>query len=493
MLSSGLLCRYVLMPWFWIDAVTFLSLMNIRITLPLLFVVLAGQAGASGYRFGSQSVSAQGNADANSAEAADAASQFYNPAGLTRIRSPQMQIGGTFVIPHFSYTDNGSKTFLGQSTGGVNPHGVAPDVAVAPNFYYVRPLTSQATFGLGVYVPYGAKLDYGDSWAGRYSLTSIELVSLAINPSIAIKIDEQQSLGFGVSAEYMKAKLTQAVDIPSAVRALSSSSSAATMMAAIAASGGNPAVLSNVHDASGKNTGDDWGAGFNVGYMFELTQNTRFGLAYRSAIHHSLSGDTTWDFSTATADPIVNRLLQTQSGKLNSGARVKITTPETASVNVYHQLNDAWALMSDVTWTRNSRLKNLNIEFPGSSNGAEVIRQNWHDTVRVSIGANYRFNEIFLLRTGFAYDQSPVRNGSLTHPALPDGDRRWYSIGLNAKVDEISSIDFAYSYVQLANARGSYANNCNPLQTACTGNGETTQGTYKTHLQMLGISYNRLF
>lgn len=40
-------------------------------------------AHASGYRFGSQSVSAQGTAEANGAEAADASTVYANPAGLT--------------------------------------------------------------------------------------------------------------------------------------------------------------------------------------------------------------------------------------------------------------------------------------------------------------------------------------------------------------------------------------------------------------------------
>ena len=45
----------------------------------------AMNANASGYRFGSQPVSGQGTADANSAEAADASTIFANPAGLTRL------------------------------------------------------------------------------------------------------------------------------------------------------------------------------------------------------------------------------------------------------------------------------------------------------------------------------------------------------------------------------------------------------------------------
>ena len=174
-------------------------------------------------------------------------------------------------------------------------------------------------------------------------------------------------------------------------------------------------------------------------------------------------------------------------------ARVRLTTPETVSANAFHQINDTWAVMGDVTWTRNSRLKDLHIEFPGTAEGDEVIRQQWRDTVRVSLGANYRWSQSVLVRAGYAYDQSPVRNAELTHPALPDGDRNWLSLGLNVKVDDKSSIDLAYSYVKLDDVRSNYKNACYPTNTTCTGNGETTKGLYKTYLQLFGLSYNYRF
>ncbi|MBV8032740.1 MAG: outer membrane protein transport protein, partial [Betaproteobacteria bacterium] len=84
------------------------------------------QAAASGYQFGSQSVSGQGTAHANGAEANDRSSIFTNPAGLSRLDGTQLVIGGTLVVPHSEYTDNGSKNVLGQPTGGGNGGTFAP-------------------------------------------------------------------------------------------------------------------------------------------------------------------------------------------------------------------------------------------------------------------------------------------------------------------------------------------------------------------------------
>ncbi|WP_230370969.1 hypothetical protein [Paludibacterium denitrificans] len=60
-----------------------MKLKHLSLSVMLMGVTIGGVANtahASGYHFGSQSVSAQGTAHANSAEAADASVLFYNPA-----------------------------------------------------------------------------------------------------------------------------------------------------------------------------------------------------------------------------------------------------------------------------------------------------------------------------------------------------------------------------------------------------------------------------
>jgi long-chain fatty acid transport protein len=448
---------------------------------------------ASGYRFGSQSVSAQGTADANGAEASDASTQFYNAAGITRLQGQNVTAGLTVVVPHSTYTDTGSTRFTQTPVGGTGTEDFAPSAVAAPSFYYTQQLNSQWTAGLGAFVPYGTKLDYGNTWTGRYALTSIKLQSEALNPSLAFKLDEHHSFGFGVTAEYMKANLAQAVDVPGTIAALSGTATGNALVQQIVALGGNPAVLAAVKDGHGENEAKDWGYGFNLGYMFQLNESTRFGIAYRSSIKHELTGHTVWDFSNVTSDPIVNQVIAASSRKANSAALVELRTPETLSVNGFSQLNSKWAAMADVTWTRSSRLGDLNIQFPGTTEGDEVIRQQWKNTVRVSLGANYSYSDALTLRGGLAWDQSPVRSDELRHAALPDSNRTQFSIGANYKVSSQSSLDLAYSFLHFQQADVDYTNLCSPVSTTCTGNGETTRGTYKTYMQLLGIAYNYRF
>jgi long-chain fatty acid transport protein len=468
--------------------------------LPLIIAaalsLMTTGAHASGYRFGSQSVAAQGTADASGAEANDPSTIFYNPAGMSRLEGTQISAGATVVVPHSTYTDTGSTRFTGSRTGGTQANDYAPNSVTAPSLYATKKLNDQWAVGLGLFVPYGAKLNYGSTWNGRYALTDVLVEAITLNPSVSFKLNQHHSFGFGIDAEHMKAELGQAVDVPGTIAALRTPANAAqgaALIRQITALGGNPALLATAGDGRGENEVKDWGYGFNLGYLFTLDESTRFGLSYRSSISHNMLGSTLWDFSKSTTDPVVNGVLAAASHRANSAALVSLRTPDTLSANVFHQFDSKWAGMADVTWSRHNRLGNLDIEFPGTTEGAEVIRQQWKNTVRVAVGGNYAYNENVTLRAGVAFDESPVQNAELRHPALPDSDRMQYSLGMNWKLDARSSIDLAYSYVDFKDAQVNYTNLCNTLSRTCTGNGETTRGTYNTHLSLIGLSYNYKF
>ena len=475
--------------------------------LPLLIVAafagISSTAQASGYRFGSQSVSAQGTADASGAEAGDASTIFYNPAGMSRLEGTQFVGGGTLVVPHSTYADSGSKPFFpGNRTPYAATKDYAPDAVFAPALYASKKINDQWTVGAGLFVPYGAKLDYGNDWFGRYAITNIKLEAIALNPSVSFKLDQHHSFGFGVTAEYMKAELGQGVDVPGSVAYLGKFAPGASQaflaniaktQGLAAAQAAGAALQGPIKDGHASMDGHDWGFGFNLGYLYQLNEGTRFGIAYRSSISHKLKGSTIWDFSQVTSNPAVNAFIAKASNKVNSEALVELRTPETLSVNAFHQMDDKWALMGDVTWTRTSRLQNLDIQFPPTAEGAERIRQQWKDTYRVSLGTNYKYSESLMLRAGIAHDQAPVRSAELRHPALPDSDRMQYSIGANWKLNANSSIDLAYSYIDFKDADVNYTNDCSPVKTGCTGNGETTKGLFKTRMQLIGLAYNYKF
>ncbi|MCG9115371.1 OmpP1/FadL family transporter [Laribacter hongkongensis] len=476
-----------------------MKIKNLSLAIALMGGI-PGVALASGYHFGSQSVSAQGTAFASAAEADDASTIFYNPAGMSRLKGNNFSGGLTVVIPNSDYTDKGSVNFLNRPTGGDNGGTFAPSAVVAPSMYLTHQINDQFTAGIGMFVPFGASLDYGSGWAGRYGITKIDLMTININPSISFKLNEHHSFGFGISAQYMNAELDKASDALTGV--------------IMGAAGGKFGVESNNiygaattgkigGDGSIKIKGTDWGYGFNLGYIFTFDENTRFGIAYRSAISQKLRGYADWDFSSlrfasSVTDAQKALILAAVNGKHpDSKASVDVKTPESLSVNGFHQINDKWAVMADVTWTRHSQMQNIDVNFNTPGEGDFVVRQNWRNTYKVSVGANYKYNDALMLRGGIAYDQSPVSDESLRHPALPDSNRWLFSLGGNYKFTKLDSLDFAYTYIDFANANLNYKDLCNPsgmnASGLCTGNGENTKGQYKTNIHMLGVQYNRAF
>lgn len=149
----------------------------------------------------------------------------------------------------------------------------------APSLYVSTKLDGQWTVGLGLFVPYGTKLDDDNNWSGRYAMTNAKLESINLNPSFGFKLNEQHSFGFGVSAQFMKAKLGQGVDVPGSIAALNGTPAATALLRGIVAAGGNPAALATINDGHGSMEGQDWGYGWNLGYLFQLDQDTRIGLA----------------------------------------------------------------------------------------------------------------------------------------------------------------------------------------------------------------------
>lgn len=367
---------------------------------------VAGSAQAAGFALIEQSASGMGNAYAGAAASAeDASTIFFNPAGMTYIEGTQV-VGALHLIkPNAEFNDKGSVKAQGvPPAGGEGPN--AGDLSFVPNFYYKRDLTDNIKFGLGLSAPFGLKTEYGDQWIGRFQADKSEVKTLNINPSIALKVNDQLSLGIGVSAMRAEATLTRQVN-----RVLASESSV-------------------------KIKGDDWGFGFNLGTIYQVTTDTRIGVDYRSKIEQHLDG--TAKFGTALA-----------AG--NTGVKADLTLPENFSVSVFSQLDDKWDVMGDATWTRWSQFKELKIVRDNGTTLA-LTPENWENTMRYSIGMNYRYSDALKLRAGLAYDEEAIRDEFRT-ARIPGNDRKWVSLGASYQVAPATKFDVGYSHLFISNAK----------------------------------------
>jgi long-chain fatty acid transport protein len=72
---------------------------------------------------------------------------------------------------------------------------------------------------------------------------------------------------------------------------------------------------------------------------------------------------------------------------------------------------------------------------------------NWHDSYMFSGGLEYQYSSALLLRTGVAWEKSPVRNASERTPYLPDSDRIWASLGAGYKWSQAITFDVGYAHI----------------------------------------------
>jgi len=411
------------------------------------------QAQAAAFALQEQSTSGLGNAFAGgAAEGADASSMYLNPATLSLRKSAQIVGAMHVAIPSMTFKNENSQAALSQPLG--NEGGDAGDLNLLGNFYVAVPINDRWVAGLGIGSPFGLATDYNNTWTGRYLALRSEVETVNVNPAISFKATDKLSLGLGVNWQYVHARFSSAVNYSAALGSAAQSAAAAGQLPAnmiptiMGATGG----LDSYSNVKGHN--DAWG--WNAGLLYEFDPATRVGLAYRSEVKHKIDGVVTFDNPSldsvpAALAPIVGGLANGVNSVLSNGkVKSDITLPATANLSVFRQVTPKFDLMADIQWTGWSSLKELT--FTRSDGSVLQSTPEWFkNTWRFSVGGNYRFNEQWLLRSGVAYDQSPVRDAYRT-PRLPDADRYWLSIGGQYAFNKQMKVDFGFAYLFAKNA-----------------------------------------
>ena len=126
-----------------------------------------------------------------------------------------------------------------------------------------------------------------------------------------------------------------------------------------------------------------------------------------------------------------------------------VTLPATASVNAYSKITERFALMADITWTDWSTFDELTIHFEDdgiAGNDSTTTTEKWDDTWRYAVGATFQATNTLLLRTGFAYDETPISDDYRT-PRVPGADRYWVSLGAGYQFTDSITMDLAYAHL----------------------------------------------
>ena len=430
-------------------------------------------AHAAGFALIEQSASGFGNAYAGmSARADDASIQFFNPASLSWLPpGKQIIVGGSAILPSAKLRNASARNLNTGATISGNDGGDAASLELVPNFYFAGDLNPDLKFGLGITVPYGLTSEYDNGWKGRYQALKSEVMTVNVNPALSFKASEKLSIGGGISLQYVKAELTNAID--------SSAICLASPLNPLCSARGLGQAGNAAVDSYSKMKGDDISWGFNLGVLYKPWEGTTVGASYRSHIKHKLEGEASFRRSAA-----IDQVSQLAARLSNSDITANLSMPETVSLSLAQQLNDKLELLADVTWTNWSRFKELRVQFD-SGLADNVTNTKWNDSYRFSLGGNYRYNDQLTLRAGVAYDQTPVPDASHRTPRIPDADRTWFAIGASWKVDPFNTIDVGYAYLRMKDSSINHSS-----EGAVSHN---IQGEFSARVDILSAQWSRSF
>ncbi|WP_240036493.1 OmpP1/FadL family transporter [Halomonas urmiana] len=385
--------------------------------------LIAGQAAASGFQVREQSAKTLANALSNAAAGAeDVSFMAYNPAAIGNIDGNQVAGGVAHIDADFELQD--ATASQGPIVYGVNQSGQGGETATVPSFAAKMQLNERFDLGLAIYAPYGLSTKYDEDWIGRYHAVETELTTIDFQPTLNYRASERLNLAVGLRAQYADATLSNAIDFGTAA----------------ALKGGTPGR----DDVIGTVEGDDWGYGYTLGALFQVTDKTRLGASYRSEIDLTLDGDATFRGTTPYSDGAV--ATEADPRIIDRGGKAELTTPANLNLGVYHQLTDRLALMANAEWTEWSSFDELTVEFEDSTDDSTTT-ENWDDTWAFSVGANYALNNQWLLRAGLGLDESPVPSPEFRTPRVPDADRQWATFGATWMPSPELSITAGYMHV----------------------------------------------
>jgi long-chain fatty acid transport protein len=369
-----------------------------RITKILLFFVIGlvpGLVLSSGFQLTPTTSGISRLLGGNGIIGDDPGDMFYNPAGLSLQQTNAFQGDLYYIKVENSFIDQGSTQSVLTPTGpltfplGGGTNNSSSDSAVVPILFIVNKLQNGLTFGLGVTTPLGLSTTYDNNWIGRYHTTRAELNAIDINPAISKQVNDQFIIAAGISVQYVNVELSQAVPTPT------------------------PGL-----DAMVKVEGDDVNLGFNLGSIYSPDEDTRIGLAYRSKISHTLSGDST---QSVMGMPI---------GII--GAPAPFTTPESLNLSFYRSLKgslEKWSVGAGIRWTDWSRFKEIRIDFADGS--SDISPQNWESAFTYGISTDYQANDRTRLIFSLGYDESAVPDAASRPPQIPDTDKTLVGFGVD--------------------------------------------------------------
>ena len=338
-----------------------------------------------------------------SSRADDASTVFTNPAGMSRLKCPEIAIGGQAINAHIIFEPDTENTVLGTD-GDANiwlPSGSS---------FYVQPINEQWTVGIGSLGYFGSDLHYNSDWIGRYYTTYTFLEGFSVVPAVSYQVNDYLSIGLGANLMYALFREKNAIRNS----------------------------LDAIRDGQLRLRDESFGGGVVAGLMIEFTPCTRVGIQYLSPVKLRFKDKPRFE----GIGPILESLLAA-TGVLNSTVTITANVPQSIILSGYHDFNNCWSLMADAGWQQWSDFQKASITLTDPRSRSLTFTPKYKDTWHAAFGTEYHLSRDWTLSGGFAYDSSAVSNAERTAD-FPVGEQWRFGTGARWIFSESLKFDLCY-------------------------------------------------
>lgn len=408
----------------------------------------AAAARANGLALPSQDAFATARGEAFAATADNPSAIYYNPAGITQLAGSNLR-GGLYSLyyqPQFT------------PPAGAPNHGTTYDeqdnFAFVPQIFFTHTLTTvPVSFGLGVYAPFGGKMDWPEKTGFRSVSVGGETKYFTINPVIAVKILPRLSVGAGVMINYSEMSLNQGLQRWS---------------------------------PRGTNffrfQGDGWSVGYNAGILWQPWEKLSLGANFRSSARVNYQGSTDFELQPGVYNQPEYR-----------NAQAAFTFPLTAVLGVSYRPTPKWNLEVDANYTGWNSFDQVTIAQspPPVSRPFEQnipVQLGWRGSWMYELGVTRYFENGWHVSGGYCFNENSVPDQYYS-PLAADLDRHFFSLGVGF-TGKVFNFDLAY---QFGYGPDHTVTGSQPSTKPSNFSGETADGTYQFISQAVSVSVGMKF
>lgn len=389
----------------------------------MLLLALAMVAHGSGFYFGDSGIVGGSRGGAFVAGADTPFAQYYNPAGLVRIKRPTLALGGTVVRQNVTFerlTEDGE--LLDAEVNN-------PKLFAIPQINFATPLGDDLAFAFGFYSPFTPDYNYDTTGNQRYSSIRARLWQGWVGPSLAWRPVSWLSVGGGLSYNFFA--ITQGITV---------TTSGTDDPASDVAVDVSVQDLDNIHG--------------NVGLIIEPHEAVSIGISLIPPGRFSARGSGSLDFSSHAMweAGLIDQAVWTDD---DVSLRMRLPAVFRAGVAVRPteraEVELAWVYEG---WSKIGEIKVTDVDVVVTGDFVEqpveesfALPSEFGDGWSIRLGGEYEVSDHLDVRLGGFYETSSLLPANVS-VALMDTPKVQVSSGLTAKLlDDSLYLDGLFSWV----------------------------------------------